>query len=166
MNWSLIVTSHLSSTLKPLFSKPLEVIDYHVEFTDRYCPSLWINLSLAYIMEYSYHFWSHQFSINHIFLYWAHLILYGYWRNIFSYKAFICKLSIDSVYIRTLYLQRSFLGCLCILGPITIFYARSFYNIFYTSIFGVWSTTSFMIPNFIFSLDHLSLSTINPWRFL
>ena len=88
------------------------------------------------------------------------------WRNIFCNKAFICKLSIDSVYIRTLCLQRSFLGCLHILGPITIFYARSFYNIFYTSILGVWSTTSFMIPNFIFSLDHLSLSTTNPWRFL
>ena len=137
-----------------------------MEFTDRYYSLLWINLSLAYIMEYSYFNRNHQFSIKHIFHYWVYSILYSNLKEylllqgIYMWSFIWFSLYEDFVF------TTIFSWILTHIVAYYYFYARSFYNIFYTSIFGVWSTTSFMIPNFIFSLDHLSLSTINPWRFL
>ena len=84
------------------------------------------------------------------------------WRNIFSYKAFICKLPMDSVYIRTLYLQRSFLGCLCILWPTTIF-MRDLFIIFFirpSLEFGARHRSWYQILYFLWITCHLVRLTL------
>jgi hypothetical protein len=58
-----------------------------MEFTDRYYPLFWINLSLAYIVEYSYFIRSQPFASTHIFHYCFYIIPYSYLEEYFILQA-------------------------------------------------------------------------------